>query len=192
MYYDLTAWKNNIIVIENIENDDSDGIISLTNIKSTYTSDPNAPSDPSQGSEATVAAVETASEPVLTSVYMTRNAAELVLASMNAPEVFEPETFEVNVDKKDVKVGDKVKVKITTATDVSGVTVNGKKVTKCKYDKKKGILIWEIDLKAEKAGTMEISVVAYDHEGLASEAEELSLTVAAKGGKKEAPGKEKK
>ena len=193
MYYDLTAWKNNIIVIENT----GSGIISLTNIKSTYTSNPagvvsSVPSAPSQGSDATVAAVETASEPVLTSVYMTRNAAELVLASMNAPEVFEPETFEVTVNKQDVKVGEKVKVKITTATDVSRVTVNGKKVTKSKYDKKKGVLIWEIDLKAEKAGTMEISVVAYDHEGLASEAEELALTVAAKGGKKEGPGKEKK
>ena len=45
MYYDLTAWKNDIIVISNTSNkfestQDMDGVISITNIKSTYTSNP--------------------------------------------------------------------------------------------------------------------------------------------------------
>ena len=45
MYYDLSAWKNDIIVISNTgtkfeNNQNVDGIISITNIKSTYTSNP--------------------------------------------------------------------------------------------------------------------------------------------------------
>ena len=42
MYYDLTGWKGDIIVISNTgDKYNTSGIISITNIKSTYTSDPN-------------------------------------------------------------------------------------------------------------------------------------------------------
>ena len=201
------------------------GIMSLTNIKSTYTTNPNgntstvptapteAPSEtPSEdpaatpsgtfevkvavGSSAkTLAASEPASESVLTSIYMTRGAAELVVASMNAPaeeeipeetepEVFEPETFEVKLNKKTANVGDKITVKVTTSTEVSYVTVNGQKITKNKIDKKKGTRTWEISLKAEQAGTMEVEVVAYNEEDLASNPAEQIVTVTEKSSKK--------
>ena len=221
MYYDLTSWKGDIIVITN----NGAGIMSLTNIKSTYTTNPNgntstvptapteAPSEtPSEdpaatpsgtfevkvavGSSAkTLAASEPASESVLTSIYMTRGAAELVVASMNAPaeeeipeetepEVFEPETFEVKLNKKTANVGDKITVKVTTSTEVSYVTVNGQKITKNKIDKKKGTRTWEISLKAEQAGTMEVEVVAYNEEDLASNPAEQIVTVTEKSSKK--------
>lgn len=76
MYYDLTGWKNDIIVISNTgDRYGTEGIISITNIKSTYTSDPN-----------TV---------MTTSVFMTRSAAMLTLRTLNTP--VETETTEPDV-----------------------------------------------------------------------------------------------
>ena len=88
MYYDLKDWKDDIIVISNTgDRYNTTGIISITNIKSTYTSDPNG--------------VVTASEeddtpsPMVTRVYMTPAAAALTLRSINAPVVEEQPTPEV-------------------------------------------------------------------------------------------------
>ena len=64
LYYDLTAWKDGIIVISNTG---SEGIISITNIKTTHTAAPAAEA----------------------SMYMTREAAELVLNAMK-PEPVNP------------------------------------------------------------------------------------------------------
>ena len=63
MYYDLTAWMKDTIVITN----NSDSILSITNIKTTYTTAPTAEA----------------------SIYMTREAAELVLNAMK-PEPVNP------------------------------------------------------------------------------------------------------
>ena len=86
MYYDITGWKNDIIVITNTG---GSGIISLTNIKSTYTSDPNGVMPASLEDELSVTETE---------VYMTPEAATLTLRTLNtpaeedAPEVDVPET----------------------------------------------------------------------------------------------------
>ena len=82
MYYDLTGWKNDIIVISNIG---STGVISLTNIKSTYESAPNVVSTASEDGTA-------ATEPVLTRIYMTPAAATLTLRSLNTSEPVEDTT----------------------------------------------------------------------------------------------------
>lgn len=137
MYYDMTGWKNDIVVITNTGDS---GIISLTNIKSTYISNPADNVTTIPGTEAQTAAlndspllrmaaaplavnaeqettapaevVETA-EPELTYVYMTAEAAQLVVANLNAdaeeipdgteptvPDETEPEETEPTVPEE--------------------------------------------------------------------------------------------
>ena len=81
MYYELTGWKGDIIVISNTgDRYNTKGIISLTNIKSTYTSEPVAAETsvvtPSAMSDTTLAVNET-------SVYVTPEAVRLTLRSLN-------------------------------------------------------------------------------------------------------------
>ena len=98
MYYDLTGWKDDIIVITNTgDKYNTTGIISLTNIKSTYTSDPNGTETASEMQTydlRTMAVEETAEDVAVgeTTIYMTPAAATLTLRSLNAPVVEEPET----------------------------------------------------------------------------------------------------
>lgn len=92
MYYDLTGWRNDIIVISNTgDRYGTTGIISLTNIKSTYTADPNgenvvstASADDAYGvSVASVEGEEISNNE--TYMYMTPAAATLTLRSVNTP-----------------------------------------------------------------------------------------------------------
>ena len=93
MYYDITAWRNDIIVITNTS---TSGILSLTNIKATYTEDPNDGKVASDdGIEIASVEGETIEEPNLVRMYMTPAAAALTLRSMNAPTVEEQPTPEV-------------------------------------------------------------------------------------------------
>ena len=98
MYYDLTGYKGDIIVISNTGKNNTDGIISLTNIKSTYTSNPNATtfglSRMASGEDEEVVNNET-------SIYMTPKAATLTLKSLNAP--VEDETPDVDVPEAPVE-----------------------------------------------------------------------------------------
>ena len=103
MYYDMTDWKKDIIVISNTgDRYDTNGILSITNIKSTYISNPNGTNTPNE-----VNTVDLANE---TTVYMTASAAMLTLRAVNTmdlPETLEPEQSEVsgdrNHDQKDEK-----------------------------------------------------------------------------------------
>ena len=98
MYYDLTSWKGDIIVISNTGNrseNNTTGIISITNIKATYTQDPETakvyiPMDPNTG--IATASVEDELEAPAVYAYMTPQAATLTLRALNAPAVQEPET----------------------------------------------------------------------------------------------------
>ncbi len=80
MYYDITDYKGDIIVVSNTGNlYNTDGIVSITNIKSTYKTDPRDtvtdwPEE--ETAESTVA---------YTSMYMTPAAAALTLRTLNAP-----------------------------------------------------------------------------------------------------------
>lgn len=221
MYYDLTSWKGDIIVITNT----GDGILSLTNIKSTYTEKPGAvvSTKTPEGGEAaeqtvkllsrmttfglnaapvdeveeTVPAETTAPEAQeikLTSIYMTADAAELVVAALNAPdqeeapeptipeesepeetepeetepEAFQPKLFVVSVSKDSVKVGQKVQVTITTSSDVDYVTVNGKVISRPSSDKK-GVRTWKLSVTAARKGVMELNVICFNTADEASE-----------------------
>ncbi len=92
MYYDITGWKSDIIVITNT----SDSILSLTNIKATYKSDPNAAVVTSEnGDEDTLVSDTVTSSSQEVYAYMTPAAATLTLRSMNnvveEPEETQPD-----------------------------------------------------------------------------------------------------
>ena len=97
MYYDLTGWKDDIIVISNTgDRYDTDGIISLTNIKATYTENPSVAaagagdsgeSDPNAGIMLTALEDETTGDEMYVS--MSPAAAMLTLRSLNSAAVEE-------------------------------------------------------------------------------------------------------
>ncbi len=177
MYYDLTGYKSDIIVISNTGDEhNTNGIISLTNIKSTYESNPNVTTYD------LVRTVSDNNEEIVnneTSIYMTPEMAILTLRTLNAPvvdepeddtteepipEKFVPEKIKVELSEKSVKVGKKVTVKVTTSDDVESVVINDETVTNYKTNKK-GDREWSLKLKAEEVGTMEITVVAINSDG---------------------------
>lgn len=217
MYYDLTDWikkannatESDIIVISNTgkrAENNTTGIISLTNIKFTYTSDPNAVANVSDddgtdvasyrlsAAPATYSAMATADESTVSdgteatvsnegSVYMTASAAALTLRTLNTmyqPEVFEPEQLEIEIGKDKVKEGDKVKVTVKTSDDVEYITVNGEAVTRYRANRRTGKRTWTVTLKAEEVGELNIEVVAYDAKDLGSEPMVATVAVEAK------------
>jgi len=180
MYYDLSDWKDDIIVIKNIGDS---GIISLTNIKSTYKSDPAGNVTTIPGTEAQTVAlndspllrmaaaplavnaeqettaptevVETA-EPELTYVYMTAEAAQLVLANLNSsaeeiPDETEPEETEPTVpdetepEETEPTVPDETEPEVTTPEEteptVPGETEPGEESDNGRFWEIIGIII---------------------------------------------------
>ena len=108
MYYDITGYRNDIVVIQNTG---SSGILSLTNIKTTYTADPNAPASgsASNGEDTAAAAQTEETEPVVTYLYMTKAAATLTVDALNGkfdedttPEETEPEATEPEATEPEV------------------------------------------------------------------------------------------
>ena len=107
MYYDLGTWKNDIIVITNTSSEDSGAIVSLTNIKATYTENP--------GNGAVLASEDPVEETTnLVYAYMTPAAATLTLRSLNAPAVEEEEVPETNVPETTVPEVTEPEVEETT------------------------------------------------------------------------------
>ena len=78
MYYDITGYKNDIVVIENTGDS---GILSITNIKSTYTSDPNA------AANGGVVTQSLADERFETYIYMTAEDANLTVKALKPAPV---------------------------------------------------------------------------------------------------------
>ena len=180
MYYDLTGWKDDIIVISNTGNRyGTDGIISITNIKITQ--------KPVQ------TASETGNEPQnLTTpyIYMTAAAAELTVNALNKmgqqdavsrePEIFAPELFNVKLNKTEVTVGQKVLVQVTTSADVECVSINGVQVSTYTTGST-GNRTWKLMVEAARTGELQIQVVCYNEFYTASEAKTQTVTVVAKG-----------
>lgn len=186
MYYDLTAWKGDIIVISNTGNNqeatggqNTTGIISLTTIKSTYTSDPNA-----NNGAATVSEDEEITENE-TSIYMTPSAAALTLKALNAAEeipedsentdVSPAEIIRVTTDKKSLLMADTIKVTVTTNKSASYITVNDEKITE--FDEKENSRVWTVSKKADKAGKMTFKAIAYNAKGEASKTKNVVVNV---------------
>lgn len=193
MYYDLSGWKGDIIVISNTGNRDENGttgVIAITNIKSTYKTNPNAAA-PQSGDD-------TMQTENLTRIYMTPAVANVVLDALNAQEntqtpdeptvpdvpeiteVFEPELFHVKLNKNEIKAGQKVLVTVTTSADVEYVMINGEKITKF-IGGGTGNRTWKLNVTGERVGNMTVEVVCCNSKGIASEAVTEKVKVKAKG-----------
>lgn len=101
------------------------------------------------------------------------------------PEVTEPEEtldadLQVNIRNKNIKAGSSVVVKATTSSDVDALTVNGERVSRYTENRRTGVRTWSINVKAEKAGDMDIEVTAYSAEGQALDTVVEQITVTGK------------
>lgn len=169
MYYDITTEAKNgaVVTITNT----TGNILSLTNLKITYTEKGSVSLAPMSPEEQTSA------------VMMVR-----AMFAPPAPTVFEPETFTVSLKNyKDVYVREYIKVTVTTSDDVKYITVGDKKISRYDDERvwggfrkgfvKTGKRVWSYYVSFDTAGQQVISVVAYDADGLASEAVENTVNV---------------
>lgn len=174
MYYDITAKavNNGTATQVTITNNNNDGaILSLTNLKVTYST------------KGSVSLAPMSTEEQTSAVMMVR-----AMFAPPAPTVFEPETFTVSLKNyKDVYVREYIKVTVTTSDDVKYITVGDKKLTRYDDERvwggfrkgfvKTGKRVWSYYVSFDTAGQQVISVVAYDADGLASEAVENTVNV---------------
>lgn len=169
MYYDITeAAKNGgqVTITNNTGN-----ILSITNLKITYSTEGSVSLAPMSAEEQTSA------------VMMVR-----AMFAPPAPTVFEPETFTVSLKNyKDVYVREYIKVTVTTSDDVKYITVGDKRISRYDDERvwggfrkgfvKTGKRVWSYYVSFNTAGQQVISVVAYDADGLASEAVENTVNI---------------
>ena len=199
----LSSWSlmcpcTKVVVIKNESGEDGN-ILSITNIKTTYLSDPNGEEATTFVMSRSVAAValasleseeeETvqpdASEPETSEPEDTKpedTEPETSEPEASEPEVTEPQTFEpkslkVEISKSEVKVGSTVTVTVTASDDVDYITINGEKVESRNNGRRKGSNTWQVRVKAEEVGEMEIAVVCYNSDGVASNPVVESVTV---------------
>lgn len=167
MYYKISKNTDNSITIANT----GTGILSLTNLKVTYST------------EGSVSLVPMNAEEQTSAVMMVR-----AMFAPPAPTVFEPETFTVSLKNyKDVYVREYIKVTVTTSDDVKYITVGDKRISRYDDERvwggfrkgfvKTGKRVWSYYVSFDTAGQQVISVVAYDADGLASEAVENTVNV---------------
>ena len=146
-------------------------ILSLTNLKVTYST------------EGSVSLAPMSTEEQTSAVMMVR-----AMFAPPAPTVFEPETFTVSLKNyKDVYVREYIKVTVTTSDDVKYITVGDKRISRYDDERvwggfrkgfvKTGKRVWSYYVSFDTAGQQVISVVAYDADGLASEAVENTVNI---------------
>ena len=167
MYYKISQDGNGNFTVINT----GTGILSLTNLKVTYSTEGSVFLAPMSPEEQTSA------------VMMVR-----AMFAPPAPTVFEPETFTVSLKNyKDVYVREYIKVTVTTSDDVKYITVGDKRISRYDDERvwggfrkgfvKTGKRVWSYYVSFDTAGQQVISVVAYDADGLASEAVENTVNV---------------
>lgn len=168
MYYEISKDGNGNFTVTNT----GTGILSLTNLKITYSATGGSVSLASMNAEEQTSAV-----------MMVR-----AMFAPPAPTVFEPETFTVSLKNyKDVYVREYIKVTVTTSDDVKYITVGDKRISRYDDERvwggfrkgfvKTGKRIWSYYVSFNTAGQQVISVVAYDADGLASEAVENTVNI---------------
>ena len=167
MYYEISKDGKGNFTVTNT----GDGILSLTNLKITYSTKGSVSLAPMNAEEQTSA------------VMMVR-----AMFAPPAPTVFEPETFTVSLKNyKDVYVREYIKVTVTTSDDVKYITVGDKRISRYDDERvwggfrkgfvKTGKRVWSYYVSFDTAGQQVISVVAYDADGLASEAVENTVNI---------------
>ncbi len=178
MYYDITdAAKNNNgkVIITNADTA-GDSILSLTQLKVTYTAEPTE-----TGLASLAILTETEKQQV---VQMVR-----AMYAPVEPEVFAPERFEASWNRSTVKVGQKATLTVKTSTDVDVITVDGVAVTNYRTRTQRTGWGWNATkvtyreftytITAAEAGTLDYSVVAVNADGVSSEPITAALTVQA-------------
>lgn len=184
LYYDITSLNNKTVVIANMGGT-GDANLSITNIKVTYKSQ-HTDSIEADWFRTTVSGTQKAT----TSLMMMRPPVEPevpvepeipvepdVPVEPEEPEVFEPEKFNVRLSDSSVKVGSKVTVTVTTGADVDYITVNGTKVTKYTGSWFSSNRTWLARVETEEVGQMDVAVVCYNSDDLASESVVENITV---------------
>lgn len=157
-------YTSDVVVLKHMG---GDGIISLTNIKVT------GGAVFGDASDNPVDALKLAEEPVVMAVATPQMAARaLKLVAVNNEPA--PEIISVVADQSDVKVGDTVKITVTTNADADYILVNDTKVDTFTEDEN-GNRVWVYETKAEKAGETNFSVSALSTDG--HESEESTCTV---------------
>ena len=167
MYYEISQDSNGNITVTNT----GDRILSLTNLKVTYST------------EGSVSLASMSTEEQTSVVMMVR-----AMFAPPAPTVFEPETFTVKLSNyRDVYVREYIKVTVTTSDDVKYITVGDKRISRYDDERvwggfrkgfvKTGKRVWSYYVSFDTAGQQVIFVVAYDADGLASEAVENTVNV---------------
>lgn len=166
MYYEISKVGGSFTITNT-----GDGILSLTNLKITYSA------------KGSVSLAPMSTEEQTSAVMMVR-----AMFAPPAPTVFEPETFTVSLKNyKDVYVREYIKVTVTTSDDVKYITVGDKRISRYDDERvwggfrkgfvKTGKRVWSYYVSFDTAGQQVISVVAYDADGLASEAVENTVNV---------------
>ena len=158
LYYAIP--KEGLVIVTNTGN----GILSVTNMKTTYNS---APTSSDENAAVTVNKA-VADEAVLA-----------LNAFYSAPTVFEPEYISVNVSGNTVREGGYVTVTVKTSADVEAVTVNGiamRRMLTVRGER----LVWTADVKASKVGELRLDVVAANADNITSEAITETVTVTEK------------
>lgn len=178
MYYDITtqAKDGQQVTITNT----GEGILSLTNLKITFTSNPGD----TKVALGTLAETEQAN-----AVQMVRALFAAPVEPDPEPVVFVPERFEASWSRSTVKVGQKATLTVKTSEDVDAITVDG--VTIDTYRTRTERTGWGWNAKrvtyreftytitAKEAGTLNCSIAAFNAENTASEAITATLTVQA-------------
>lgn len=177
MYYDITKLvkDDGTVIITNADTA-GDSILSLTQLKVTYTAEPTE-----TGLASLAILTETEKQQV---VQMVR-----AMYAPVEPEVFTPERFEASWNRSTVKVGQKATLTVKTSEDVEAITVDG--VTIDTYRTRTQRTGWGWNAKrvtyreftytitAKEAGTLNCSVTAFNAENTASEPITAALTVQA-------------
>lgn len=167
MYYDTTeAAKSDTILIRNT----GDAILSLTNVKVTFTEE------------------ATASLAIMSDTAI--NEAVQMVRAMYAPEEvqpFTPERFEASWNRSSVRAGEKATLTVKTSEDVEAITVDGVTIdtyrtrtqrTGWGWNAKK-VTYREFTYTITASETADHEIVAVNAEGTASEAITATLTVRA-------------
>ena len=156
------------IVITNAS--DSDAIVSLTNVKWTF-SESGVGNGPTR-TQNTVKLMSTAA--TAPAAY---HAVRSVLGIVDEPEVFQPEQMELNWKQSSVTTGRKATLTITTSSDVTAITVNGEALNQGKLNRRTGLVTWTYTVTAGDPGVYTYEVVASNADGLTSEPMETQLSV---------------
>ena len=139
MYRSIKDLNGNTVVIMNVG--DADSILSITNLKVTYSEKPGATDTLSltMDEKSALAALSAVDE------------------VLNPKTPFEPGKVDVRVEDKDITV--------ITSPDVDGIEIDGEKVTDFTVDSETGNRIWKKPIDRILKDNPEISVVARDSNG---------------------------